>query len=116
MKFISSQLTIFFQERGARRNLFFLLRFIMLLIALIAIYSIIFHYIMQYEGRAFSWTTGVYWPLPVMSTLGFGDITFVSDMGRIFSIVVLMSGVILLLVMLRFSFIQYFYAPWFEAQ
>ncbi len=116
MKFISSQLSIFLQTRGAKRNMFFLLRFIMLLIFLIAAYSIIFHYIMQFEGRSFSWTTGVYWTLTVMSTLGFGDITFTSDMGRFFSIVVLMSGVILLLVMLPFTFIQYFYAPWLEAQ
>ncbi len=116
MKFISSQFTIFMQTRGAKRNMFFLLRFLMLLIFLIAAYSIIFHYIMQFEGRSYSWTTGVYWTLTVMSTLGFGDITFTSDMGRFFSIVVLMSGVILLLVMLPFTFIQYFYAPWLEAQ
>ncbi len=116
MKFISSQLTVFMQTRGAKRNMFFLLRFLMLLIFLIAAYSIVFHYIMQFEGRTYSWTTGVYWTLTVMSTLGFGDITFTSDMGRFFSIVVLMSGVILLLVMLPFTFIQYFYAPWLEAQ
>ncbi len=116
MKFLSSQLTIFMQERGARRNVFFLLRFLLLLVLMIVLYSIIFHYIMQFEGRTYSWTTGVYWTLTVMSTLGFGDITFTSDMGRFFSIVVLMSGVIFLLVMLPFTFIQYFYAPWLEAQ
>ncbi len=116
MKFISSQLTIFLQERGVKRNMFFLLRFILLLVLLIAVFSILFHYIMQLEGREFSWTTGVYWTLTVMSTLGFGDITFTSDLGRFFSIVVLMSGVILLLVMLPFTFIQYFYAPWLESQ
>ncbi len=116
MKFLSAQLTIFLQQRGARRNMFFLLRFLLLLISLIALFSILFHYIMQFEGRTYSWTTGVYWTLTVMSTLGFGDITFTSDMGRFFSIVVLMSGVIFLLVMLPFTFIQYFYAPWLEAQ
>ncbi len=51
-----------------------------------------------------------------MSTLGFGDITFTSDLGRIFSIIVLLSGVILLLVLLPFTFIQFFYAPWVEAE
>ncbi len=116
MKFISSQLTIFMQQRGARRNIVFLLRFVMLLILLIAAYSILFHYIMQFEGQSYSWVTGVYWTLTVMSTLGFGDITFTSDMGRVFSIIVMISGVILLLVMLPFTFIQFFYAPWLEAQ
>jgi len=51
-----------------------------------------------------------------MSTFGFGDITFHSDLGKLFSMVVLLSGIVLLLVMLPFTFIQFFYAPWLEAQ
>src|SRR5688500_13607140 len=51
-----------------------------------------------------------------MTTLGFGDITFTSDIGRLFSIVVLLSGVVFLLVMLPFLFIRLFYAPWLEAR
>jgi Trk K+ transport system NAD-binding subunit len=51
-----------------------------------------------------------------MSTLGFGDITFSSDLGRAFSMVVLLSGILFLLVMLPFTFIQFFYGPWLEAQ
>ena len=68
------------------------------------------------EGEEHSWITGFYWTLVVMTTLGFGDITFSSDIGRLFSIVVLLSGVILLLVMLPFLFISLFYAPWLEAR
>lgn len=116
MKFISSQIAVFMQQHSVRRNMSFLLRFFAMLLALIILYSILFHYIMEYEGRSFSWVTGVYWTLTVMSTLGFGDITFTSDLGRMFSLVVLMSGVLLLLVMLPFTFIQFFYAPWLEAQ
>lgn len=116
MKFLSAQVSLFLQHRGARRNIAFLLRFLFLLLALIFIYTIIFHYIMEYEEQTFSWLTGVYWTLTVMTTLGFGDITFTSDLGRGFSIIVLLSGVFLLLVMLPFTFIQYFYAPWLEAQ
>ena len=116
MKFLSSQIALFMQQHSVRRNIGFLLRFFAMLLGLIALYSILFHYIMQYEHRSFSWVTGVYWTLTVMSTLGFGDITFTSDLGRVFSIVVLMSGVLLLLIMLPFTFIQFFYAPWLEAQ
>ena len=116
MKFISSQFVTFLGQRGARRNIEYLLRFLLMLLLLIALFTVLFHYIMEYEGRSFSWITGVYWTLTVMSTLGFGDITFTSDLGRFFSIVVLLSGVIFLLVMLPFTFIQYFYAPWLEAQ
>lgn len=96
------------QQHSVRRNIGFLLRFFAMLLGLIALYSILFHYIMQYEHRSFTWVTGVYWTLTVMSTLGFGDITFTSDLGRVFSIVVLMSGVLLLLIMLPFTFIQFF--------
>ena len=51
-----------------------------------------------------------------MSTLGFGDITFHSDLGRLFSIVVLLSGMIFLLTLMPFTFIKFFYAPWIEAE
>jgi len=71
---------------------------------------------MAAEGKDYSWVTGFYWTLTVMSTLGFGDITFHTDLGRIFSIAVLLSGVLFLLILLPFTFIQFFYAPWMEAQ
>src|SRR5690606_38170489 len=50
--------------------------------------------------------------LTTMSTLGFGDITFNSDMGRIFSVVVLISGAMFILVLLPFAFIQFVFLPW----
>jgi voltage-gated potassium channel Kch len=51
-----------------------------------------------------------------MSTLGFGDITFHSDLGRVFSMGVLLTGTVYMLILLPFSFIRFFYAPWMEAQ
>ncbi len=51
-----------------------------------------------------------------MSTLGFGDITFATDLGKLFSIIVLISGIVFLLTMLPFTFIQFFYLPWLDAQ
>ncbi|MEW5744235.1 MAG: NAD-binding protein [Nitrospirota bacterium] len=116
MKYLPSQLLYLFQSRTAQRNIRLLVRFLALLVLLITVYSILFHIIMEYEGRSYSWLTGLYWTLTVMSTLGFGDITFSSDLGRLFSIVVLVSGVVYLLIMLPFTFIQFFYAPWLEAQ
>jgi Trk K+ transport system NAD-binding subunit len=47
-----------------------------------------------------------------MTTLGFGDITFQSDAGRVFSVVVLLSGTVFLLVLLPFTFIQFVFLPW----
>jgi voltage-gated potassium channel len=116
MKFLIAQIVSLYADRSRRMSLVILLRFLIALVAMVTIYSIAFHYLMQLEGRAYSWITGVYWTLTVMSTLGFGDITFNSDLGRAFSIVVLMSGIVFLLVMLPFTFIEFFYAPWVKAQ
>jgi voltage-gated potassium channel len=117
MKLIGTQLAFFLSERETRRNIGALLKFIAFLVATIIVFSVLFHVIMQYdEGQNHSWLTGFYWTLTVMSTLGFGDITFHGDIGRFFSIVVLMSGIVLLLIVLPFTFIRFFYAPWLEAQ
>jgi voltage-gated potassium channel len=116
MKFLVSQLSYFWQDRHSRANVYALLRYLLLLAAMVTLYSILFHFIMAYEGREESWVTGFYWTLTVMSTLGFGDITFESDLGRIFSSIVLLSGIIFMLVILPFTFINLFYAPWLRAQ
>ena len=106
----------YLQNRTGQRNLKMLGKFLLALAAMVAIYSMLFHYLMAWEGHDHSWITGVYWTLTVMSTLGFGDITFHSDAGRMFSIIVLLSGTLFMLVLLPFTFIQFFYAPWMEAQ
>ena len=94
MKFLVSQLSYLMRQPHLRGNLRKLTKLLVLLVVLIAVYSEIFHLIMtRVEGQEYSWVTGVYWTLTVMSTLGFGDITFASDIGRFFSIVVLMSGI-----------------------
>jgi Trk K+ transport system NAD-binding subunit len=116
MKFLMAQLTTMLQTGARQSNIRLLLRFLILLAAIVTLYSVLFHVIMVHEGQDHSWLTGFYWTLTVMSTLGFGDITFETDLGRLFSMVVLLSGVIFLLVMLPFTFIQFFYAPWLEAQ
>jgi voltage-gated potassium channel len=90
--------------------------FSLVLAILVTVYSILFHVLMVVEGQEHSWITGFYWTLTVMSTLGFGDITFTSDVGRAFSIVVLISGMVFLLILLPFTFIEFFYAPWMKAQ
>ncbi|MFT7219386.1 MAG: voltage-gated potassium channel [Candidatus Azotimanducaceae bacterium] len=99
-----------------RRDFRGLARFIFVLAALISGYSILFQFLMAYEGQQHSLVTGVYWTLSTMSTLGFGDITFLSDVGRTFSILVLLSGIVFLLILLPFTFIELFYEPWMEAR
>lgn len=118
MKYLSSTfLASVMGERQMRRNVGALLKYVAFLTAIVLLYAVIFHVIMwNVEGQRHSWITGIYWSLTVMSTLGFGDITFESDAGRLFSIIVLLSGIVLLLILLPFVFIRYFYAPWLEAQ
>ncbi len=116
MKFLSSELTYFLRDAQARQNVRALLRLLAVLLLLVVVFTVLFHVLMEREGQQHSWLTGLYWTLTVMTTLGFGDITFHSDLGRAFSVVVLLSGVVFLLVLLPFTFIQFFYAPWMEAQ
>lgn len=116
MKSLMTIILQFAKDRPTRLNFIALFRFLGFVIVMVGVYSVIFHFIMEYEGRSESWVTGVYWTLTVMSTLGFGDITFHSDLGRIFSTIVLLSGIIFLLILLPFTFIEFFYAPWMSAQ
>ncbi|NBC00243.1 MAG: potassium transporter TrkA [Bacteroidetes bacterium] len=118
MKFtFSSELAFFLKDKEAKRNLFALLRYVAFLLAVMGLFGVLFQVIMVYvEGQQHSWLSGFYWVLVTMSTLGFGDIVFHTDIGRAFSMTVVVSGIILLLVVLPYAFIRYFYAPWLEAQ
>jgi voltage-gated potassium channel len=116
MKSFAAVIAAFLGNRSSRSNLKTLGRLLALLLSLITIYSVLFHVLMEREGKEYSWITGLYWTLTVMSTLGFGDITFKSDAGMVFSIIVLVSGVMFLLVILPFTFIEFFYEPWMKAQ
>ena len=117
MKYLSSQFGFLFSEGESRANLGALLKYLGFLALLVTAYAVVFHLIMGgIEGQQHSWITGFYWTLVVMTTLGFGDITFTSDAGRLFSIIVLLSGVVFLLVVLPFQFIRLFYAPWLESR
>lgn len=98
------------------RNVRVLVALLGLLVVFVAVYSAIFHELMAREGQYFSWPTAVYWTLVTMSTLGFGDITFTSDAGRLFSVIVLLSGSVFILVLLPFAFIQFVFVPWMDAR
>ena len=116
MKALTAVIASFLESRTSRSNLLALFKLLGVLGLLIAVFSISFHYLMAREAQDHSWMTGVYWTLTVMTTLGFGDITFHSDLGRAFSVLVMVTGVMFLLVLLPFTFIEFFYAPWMKAQ
>lgn len=116
MKLLPAQISAFIRSGATRRNLKALNRYLLILAAMVTVYTVVFHILMDAEGQDHSWLAGLYWTLTVMTTLGFGDITFQEDPGRLFSIIVLLSGIVFVLILLPFAFIQFFYAPWLEAR
>lgn len=116
MKFMGVQVSQYLRIGDARRNLGMLARYLVFMVAVTTAFAVMFHALMEHEGQDHSWLTGLYWTLTVMTTLGFGDITFRSDLGRLFSIIVLLTGNVLLLIVLPFAFIRFFLAPWLETQ
>ena len=116
LKYLASILIHLIQPEQSQNHRSVCLRFMLVLVVEIVVFSLLFHWIMLYEGREYSFVTGFYWTFTVMSTLGFGDITFTSDLGRIFSVIVLVSGIIFFLILLPFTFLQHFYIPWMERQ
>jgi voltage-gated potassium channel len=116
MKTITSQLLSIIDHRNSKRNVRMLRLYIIVFLAMCVGFTAGFHWLMAREDQDHSWFTGFYWTLSTMSTLGYGDVAFKSDLGRAFSIFVLMAGMVFLLVMLPFTFIEFFYAPWMQAQ
>jgi hypothetical protein len=99
-------------SRQRRRNARVLLGFILFAMAVITVDTFLFELLMwRFEGQTHSWIAALYWVLSTMTTLGVGDIVFVSDIGRLFTSFVLISGIVLFLIVLPFSFIRYFYVP-----
>lgn len=106
MKLFSDLLAYIRHNFSSRRNVILLQRFFLVLLIFVMLSNVLFHFFMAREGREFSWVAGFYWTLTVMSTLGLGDITFTSDAGRIFTMLVLASGVVSLLIFLPLLFIE----------
>lgn len=114
---LSPFLAFVLKEKGLKQNLRAFAKFLAFIAATVVLFSAGFRMIMLFvEHREYSWITSFYWTLTVMSTLGFGDITFHTDAGRLFSVVVLLTGLVLFVIVLPFAFIRFFYAPWLEAQ
>ncbi len=114
MKTLSAELAYFLRGR-AKQNLKLLWFYCFFLLLLVLIYASLFRYLMLHlEGREYSFIAGVYWAITVMTTLGFGDITFHTDLGYIFAAVVTISGVVFLLIVLPFGLVSLFLAPWIE--
>ncbi len=95
-----------------RQNLRMLAGFLDVMTLMIGIFAVGFHVIMFLaEGQSTHWFSGIYWTFTTMTTLGLGDIAFASGIGRIYTVVVLMTGIIMVFVVQPFAVIRYFYTP-----
>ncbi len=114
MKTAAAELA-FFLRRQALKNLKLLFGYFVFIFSMVLGYAFLFRYLMWHlEGRTYSLMAGIYWVITVMTTLGFGDITFHTDAGFLFATIVTLSGVVFLLVLLPFVLISLFIAPWIE--
>lgn len=116
MKTLGALVSSSLHSRQQRTNLRVLVNLLLVLAVIVAVYTVAFHLIMAREGQDHSWLSGFYWTMVTMSTLGYGDLSFHSDLGRMFSVLVVMSGTVFMLILLPFTFIQFFYAPWLESR
>lgn len=116
MRGIPVTLMLAIQKRFPGSNRKFLRWFLIILLLLSLAYALLFHFFMYLEDRSYSFITGIYWTLVVLSTQGFGDIVFKSDPGKIFTIIVNLTGIVFMLVLLPFVIIQFVYNPIMTAQ
>jgi voltage-gated potassium channel len=78
---------------------------------LVLTYCLVFQYLMRtYENKQYDFITAIYWVIVSMTTVGYGDIYFNSPVGHLFSIVVALSGVMMIFAML-FPLVV---TPWLE--
>ena len=102
--------------KNIRRSI---LLYLTVIITIVSIYSIVFLFLMFKEGQHIpsqmenvSLITAIYWVIATMTTVGYGDVYFIGDAGRIFSSIVAISGVIFLFGML-FPLVL---TPWLDAR
>ena len=114
-----------FRQREKRRNAARFLRFALVLFFFVVIYMYVYRHLMGAELAAgiqtesqvsVSWVESFYWVLTTMSTLGYGDIVFKADAGRLFAMGVMFTGIFYIFIVLPFVFMQFLYKPFMEYQ
>ncbi len=115
MNIIPSFLAAVHRRKRSRLDARLLLQVVGFLTGLVLICSVIFMYLMDHEGQQYGFLDAVYWVISTMTTLGLGDIVFEGIAGRIFTMIVLLVGILFIFVVLPFTFIETVYAAWVEA-
>ena len=118
MKEIIQSIPSVFKQRSKKKNVARFLRFGLVLVLFVFCYMQVYTKLMSEElgGVEIGWVEAFYWVLTTMSTLGYGDITFSGDSGRLFSMIVMFTGVFYLFIVLPFVFMEFLYKPFMEYQ
>jgi Trk K+ transport system NAD-binding subunit len=118
LKEIIQSIPSVFKQRSKKKNVARFLRFGLVLVLFVFCYMQIYAKLMSEElgGVEIGWVEAFYWVLTTMSTLGYGDITFSGDSGRLFSMIVMFTGVFYLFIVLPFVFMEFLYKPFMEYQ
>ena len=118
MKEVIKSIPSSFQQKSKQKNIFSFFRFASILVFFVVVYMNIFRHLMSEERGVdyISWIESFYWVLTTMSTLGYGDITFTESSGRLFSMLVMFTGVFYLFIVLPFVFMEFLYKPFMEYQ
>jgi voltage-gated potassium channel len=86
--------------------------YLILLLILVIFYAFLAIFIKDtFEGDTINFLQALYFVIITMTTVGYGDIIFTSPIGQIFTIIVALSGVIMLFALL-FPFVV---MPWIES-
>ncbi len=106
-----------FRASENTRNASRITKFVIILLCFVTVYMFVFKNLWETETETeVSWVDSFYWTLTTMSTLGYGDITFQEEAGRMFSMLVMFTGVIYLFIVLPFFFMEFFYKPFVKYQ
>ena len=107
-----------FRSSENTRNASRITKFVLILLCFVAVYMVVFKNLWANDpkGGEASWVDCFYWTLTTMSTLGYGDMTFAGSEGRLFSMLVMFTGVIYLFIVLPFFFMEFFYKPFMKYQ
>ena len=97
-------------------HLLWLMIFVLFCVLVLLVNALAFQYIMRcYESEEFTFIDGLYWSITTMTTVGFGDITFTSFEGKLFSGFVSLIGMVLFGILLPFSVIAVVFGPWLQS-
>lgn len=95
-------------------NMFYKRTVILILATVLSviIYSLIFLELMREEGFSYTPVDAIYWIISTMTTVGFGDIVFRSQIGKIYAIFVELTGIALIFGVA----VPYIIVPWMESK